>query len=180
MKQWESLFAELRLSSHEKKAIVRFCAEPQGLGFLPLSELLKHHHRRGEAMELLAWGVKHNPGYLPARVKLARELLLRGVVCAAWDVLLVFLEGSEENFLGYKTAFFCALLLGNRAESFRLAKLLEALNQYDRELKTLVNCLLLEGFSQAQQELLAALASQGVKVVRPGRQQLAGASFTAV
>jgi hypothetical protein len=163
MKRWQCIFAELSpLNAQEKRTIKGFLAKPEGLGFLPLVAMLKSKKMPTEAVELLHWGLSRNPRYTPARVMLGRELYLLGLIPAAWDTLLPLLAEQVDNFLAYKTAFCCALLQSDRAQSFSLAKKLEGINKYDHEVTSLLQTLIIEGFSKAQALVRQQLALQGI------------------
>jgi hypothetical protein len=169
MKRWQCLFEELNLSTGERRASKAFFTKPEGLRFLPLVAILKSRKMPVEAVELLSWGLRRSPHYTPARVMLGRELYLLGLIAAAWDTLRPLLAEQLDNFTAYKTAFCCALLHGDRRQSYSLAKKLEEINRYDHEVKTLLHTLIIEGFERTQQLLRAQLAQQSISpLLAPG------------
>ena len=56
-RHWVSQFQKLPLSKAERQILGKFEADPAGLGFLPLADVLKAHKLYDEALELMSEGV---------------------------------------------------------------------------------------------------------------------------
>ena len=84
---WTALLNKLTLSRTEREVVKRFEADPSGRTFLPIADILRSHRLQDESLELRTQGVDRHPTFSVARVVLARELLQKGLVEAAWRTL---------------------------------------------------------------------------------------------
>src|SRR4051812_43320752 len=109
---WWSMLTSLPLSLTEREVAKRFEADPLGRTFLPVADILRSHRLVDESLELLAQGVARHPGFAVARVVLARELLQKGAIVDAWQILEDSPVALRDNLLAQKLRFRLALLLG--------------------------------------------------------------------
>ena len=164
---WIKMIRRLPTSRSEQEVLRRFEEDPSGRQFLPLSDVLRNHKLVNEAMELLAQGLEDHPGFSVARVVLARELFLRGLIFDAWTVLDRAPFPLSDNVLAQKLKYKIAILLGDEAGASSAYQYLNIQQGIDPEIKTIAYHLELDGIAVTRETYRADLIKRGVDVQMP-------------
>jgi tetratricopeptide (TPR) repeat protein len=153
----------LALSRSELTVVDRYRNDPQGRAFLPMSDLLRTHQKRDEAIELLMRGLQLHPGFSAARVILARELYTKGILSDALEILLNSPVALDDNALAQKLFFRLYILAGDLTRVELVRHQLETRSMMDDETRELADRLGLQGFDGAQMHLIHEFRSRGVE-----------------
>lgn len=167
MNPWLSLFSDLSLSRQEKEVVERFNLNPAGLGFLPLVEILKNHKLVDEAIELLTWGVERHPHYPAARVLLAKELYLRGMVQESYNKLQVTHLPLGDNVLAQNLLLKGAILLGYESSARGILQHMKRQQMLDGENRNLGNTFEIEGLGKARAKIIAEFKRADINPLLP-------------
>ena len=158
---------QLPLSRVEQEVVRRFQEDPTGRQFLPLSDVLRNHKLIDESLELLTQGVHNHPGFVIARVVLARELFQRGLVLEAWEALEKSPSSLSDNILAQKLRFKMAILLGDETTARNAMQLLRIQQGVDPESRRIFDQLDVEGALAAREGFRAELRKKGVDLRLP-------------
>ncbi len=153
----------LALSRSELTVVDRYRNDPQGRAFLPMSDLLRTHQKRDEAIELLMRGVQMHPGFSAARVILARELYTKGLLSDALEVLLNSPVSLNDNALAQKLLFRLYILAGDLSRVEMVRHQLETHTVMDDETRELADHLGLQGFEGAKMHLIHEFRNRGIE-----------------
>lgn len=164
---WLPILQGLPLSRTEREVVRRFEQDPEGRSFLPVADILRSHRLHDEALELLTQGVERHPGFTVARVCLARDLLQKGLVEAAWRALDESPVPLKENLLAQKLRLRLALLLGREAMARQTLFLLKSSQTLDAETKRIADAIELAGFASARDKLIADMRERGTELTLP-------------
>ncbi len=173
---WSSLLRSLPLSKSESDVVRRFEAEPEGRSFLPLADILRAHRLTDEALELLTQGVERHPNFTVARVVLARELLQKGMVEAAWRVLEESPTPLRSNVMAQKLRFKIALLLGLQVEVTALLQYFQVEQLHDRDTKRLADLVASKSLDKAREKLIEEMREKGVSPLLPNLEKRSSGS----
>jgi tetratricopeptide (TPR) repeat protein len=161
---WISAIDQLPLSRTEQEVVRRFLQDPGGRGFLPVADVLRTHKLLEESLELLTLGVQRHPSFTVARVVLARELYLRGMLLQAWTLL----EGSPvplyDNVLAQKLIFKMAVAFGDERSALSSYTALRQLQGLDDEAKRLGEMLEANGIAITRDTWRKELRLKGIEV----------------
>jgi tetratricopeptide (TPR) repeat protein len=176
---WIPILQGLPLSRTEREVVRRFEQDPEGRSFLPVADILRSHRLHDEALELLTQGVERHPGFTVARVCLARDLLQKGLVEAAWRALEESPVPLKENLLAQKLRFRLALLLGREDMGRQTLFLLKSSQTLDAETKRIGDAIELAGFASARDKLIADMKERGTELTLPEAPPVAPAARAA-
>ena len=129
------LLASLDLSRTEREVAKRFELDPQGRAFLPVGDILRAHGHQNEAIEILLQGVDRHPTFTVARVVLARELYLKGMVSDALRVLEDSTSSLRDNILAQKIFFKIHVLLQDESAARAVHEHLKVNRLLDGEIR---------------------------------------------
>ena len=164
---WTPLLNSLPLSRAERETIKRFREDASGRGFLPVADILRAHRLIDESLELLTQGVQQHPKFTVARVILVRELLGKGLVSEAWQVLEQSPEPLRENVLAQKLRLKLTLLMGDEAAAKATHQHLKIQQMQDLDSKKLGELLEVSGIAAAQAALARDFLDRGVELILP-------------
>lgn len=164
---WLPILQSLTLSRTEREVVRRFENEPEGRSFLPVADILRAHQLHDEALELLTQGVERHPGFTVARVFLARDLLQKGLVEAAWRTLEESPVPLKDNLLAQKLSVRVGLLLGLEARVRQILAGLKLNQGIDVETKRIADAIELLGFMAAREKLIDELKDRGTHLNLP-------------
>ncbi|NBQ53914.1 MAG: hypothetical protein EBU49_10075 [Proteobacteria bacterium] len=158
------LLASLDLSRTEREVAKRFELDPQGRAFLPVGDILRAHGHQNEAIEILLQGVERHPTFTVARVVLARELYLKGMVSDALRVLEDSTSSLRDNILAQKIFFKIHVLLQDESAARAVHEHLKVNRLLDGEIRRYGEVMDLQGFVAARQRLLKDLSDAGIEL----------------
>jgi tetratricopeptide (TPR) repeat protein len=158
------LLASLDLSRTEREVAKRFELDPQGRAFLPVGDILRAHGHQNEAIEILLQGVDRHPTFTVARVVLARELYLKGMVSDALRVLGDSTSSLRDNILAQKIFFKIHVLLQDESAARAVHEHLKVNRLLDGEIRRYGEVMDLQGFVAARQRLLKDLSDAGIQL----------------
>jgi tetratricopeptide (TPR) repeat protein len=158
------LLASLDLSRTEREVAKRFELDPQGRAFLPVGDILRAHGHQNEAIEILLQGVERHPTFTVARVVLARELYLKGMVSDALRVLADSTSSLRDNILAQKIFFKIHVLLQDESAARAVHEHLKVNRLLDGEIRRYGEVMDLQGFVAARQRLLKDLSDAGIEL----------------
>lgn len=164
---WLPILQGLPLSRTEREVVRRFEQDPEGRSFLPVADILRSHRLHDEALELLTQGVERHPGFTVARVCLARDLLQKGLVEAAWRALEESPVALKENLLAQKLRLRLALLLGHEELGRQTLFLLKSTQALDAETKRIADHIELSGLASARDQLIVEMKERGTELTLP-------------
>ena len=164
---WIKMIQQLPISRSEQEVLRRFEQDPSGRQFLPLSDVLRNHKLLDESIELLTQGVQAHPGFSVARVVLARELFLRGLIMDAWTTLDRAPFHLSDNVLAQKLKYKMAILLGDEASANSALQYLNIQQGVDPEIKKISFEVQREGISIARISYRDELVARGVNLQMP-------------
>lgn len=164
---WSSILRNLPLSKAEIEVVRRFEIEPEGRSFLAVADILRSHRLVDEALELLSQGVENHPHFTVSRVVLARELLQKGMVEAAWRVLDDSPTSLRSNVMAQKIKLKLALLQAFEPEVVAILKHLDVAQLHDSETKRLADIVSGSGHAKAREKLLQEMRDKGIEPLLP-------------
>lgn len=163
--RWIPLLRRLKLNRSEQAVVERFQLDPHGRSFLPVADLLRNHDLHEESLELLSEGVERHPTFTVARVVLARELLNKGMVAEAWQILERSTESLVENVLASKLKLKLAVLLNKPREAKEINEQLRLRRMYDDETQNIGESIRIGQFKTARNQLIHTLKMQGIPLL---------------
>ncbi len=163
-RHWVSQFEKLPLTKLERQVFAKFELDPEGLGFLALSDVLKAHKLYDEALELLSEGVSRHPNYVVARVALARDLLARGLIDASWQSLEEAPLEARSNALSHKIRLKLALLRQDSAAVEKATESLKLESSLDQETRGLLDLIRVSGSEAARKALMREFSDRGINL----------------
>jgi len=164
---WTPLLNSLPLSRAERETIKRFREDASGRGFLPVADILRAHRLIDESLELLTQGLQQHPNFTVARVILVRELLGKGLVSEAWQVLEQSPEPLRDNVLAQKLRLKLTLLIGDEAAAKATNQHLKLQQMQDLDSKKLGELLEVSGIAAAQAALVRDFSERGIELILP-------------
>ncbi len=164
---WVKLLQDLPLSRTEREILKRFEKEPEGKGFLPVSDILRAHDLKTESLELLTEGLDRFPTYSVARVVLIRELYENGMLAQAWQHLIQSPTPLNQNALAQKLSLRLHLILGKENEARDILKNMKKLNMVDQHIKALSEKLDIAGIASIRDQLIDELKEKGSEISFP-------------
>lgn len=167
---WLPILQGLELSRSEREVVRRFEQDPDGRSFLPIADILRSHRLQDEALELLMQGVERHPGFTVARVCLARDLLQKGLIEAAWRALVESPVSLKENLLAQKLKFRLALLLADDDTVRQTLQLLKGHQGLDPETKRIAEAVERMGTVAARTKLIEEMRDRGTELSLPEAQ----------
>jgi len=176
-KVWTTMAGQLPLSKVEQEVFRRFQEDPNGRQFLPLSDILRNHDLIDESLELLTQGVQNHPTFAVARVVLARELFLRGLILEAWTVLENAPVALSDNILAQKLRFKMAIILGDEAGARQSMHLLKIQQGVDPESRRFFDTLELEGIISAREAFRQEFEKKGISLRLPSDVAASGSKL---
>ncbi len=169
------LLASLDLSRTEREVAKRFELDPHGRAFLPVGDILRAHGHQNEAIEILVQGVDRHPTFTVARVVLARELYLKGMVSDARRILEDSTSSLRDNILAQKIFFKIHVILQDESAARAVHEHLKINRLLDPEIRRYGEVMELQGFVAARQRLLKDLSDSGIEL-QPEAAQAIGDS----
>lgn len=161
------MVSQLPLSRVEQEVLRRFQEDPEGRQFLPLSDVLRSHKLIDESLELLTQGVQNHPGFVIARVVLARELFQRGLIMEAWSTLENAPSSLSDNILAQKLRLKMAILLGDESTARNAMNLLKIQQGVDPEIRRIFDQLEIDGAEFARDAFREELYKKGIALQLP-------------
>lgn len=167
------------LSRDEEKIIAAYEQDPDGVGFLPMAQLLYRLDHKDEAIEILLAGLATHPRHHVARVVVVQYLWEKGLFVMAHRLLSETpREALEGNALALELSFKLALVLederGARTSLASLgafsseAKLSNSARDPTTRVSELIRTYTLEGPAKARESLLADYDPQTIQLSVPG------------
>ena len=172
------LLSNLPLSKTERESVKRFSEDPAGRGFLPVADILRAYRFVDESLELLTQGVENHPQFTVARVILVRELLSKGLVGEAWQVLDQSAESLRDNVLAQKLRLKLTILLSDEPAAKATNQHLKLQQMHDLETKKLGEILDISGLAAAKAKLVKDFADRGTELVVPAVQPQVAAAVS--
>lgn len=169
---WIPILERLPLSRAEQAAVKRYQQDPHGRGFLPVADILRAHKRIDESLEILAQGVERHPTFTVARVVLARELLVKGLVLQSWQTLEESPQPLEDNVLAQKLRFRLCILLGDEERAKGNFQYMKKHQMLDRETSDMGEMLSLSGLERTKERLILDYRASGTELVLPTADEL--------
>ncbi len=148
----------------DRVLLERFRRDPDGRGFLSVSELLKACNFPAESLELLQSGVAAHPYFSAARVVLAKEFFQRGMICEALSIIEESPVNLKTNIMAQKIKLKALLLLQREQEFCAVLDFLSADRALDDECERLAQLFHRDGFTKAASVFAARLVAEGVPV----------------
>ncbi len=142
----------------------RFAQNPGARVFLPLAEILKKYQLADESLEMLVQGVEKHPRYTAARMVLAQEYFLRGMMEEAWGILSSTVDPIKENLLAQRLSLKLAIVLGLEFEARSAADHMRRRGMFDNETQPLGDGLRVMDFRKLVQEYRARLQASGINL----------------
>ena len=164
---WIDLLNTLPLSKTEQEIVKRFAKEPEGKGFLPVSDILRAHGLTEESLEILVQGLNRFPTYSVARVVLIRELYECGMIAQAWKALIQSPTTLKQNTLAQKLSYRLHVILGKEIEAREIFDHMKRSTMVDQETRKLSDKLDISGIEFVRQELINELEAKGVEIAFP-------------
>jgi len=161
LKHWVETLNSLRLNEAEREIVRRFEHDSDGRMFLPVSDILRAHDKRDEAIELLIQGVSRHPRYSVARVFLARELFLKGMADDAWDYLQSSPVNLSDNMLAQSLIFKLSAVLEDEIAARATLQNFKNNNLRDQEIAELGKLLVVEGIAAVKDLILRDAVKRG-------------------
>lgn len=162
---WKPILDALPLNRAEKKLVETFYQQPKSRLFLSVALVLRSHKHIDDAVELLSWGVTQQPDFVAARVQLAHELYLKGLMTPAWQTLSQSQTPLATNVLAQKLLFKLSLILGFESSARSIYQFIVHQDMLDAGISRLGNELQKKGFSAAVKALQADLFKEGITVM---------------
>lgn len=154
MKQWLDTVNRLPLTEAEREIVRRFERDIEGRMFLPVSDILRTHDKKEEAIELLIQGVSRHPRYAVARVFLARELFLKGMTDDAWEYLQSSPVSLSDNMLAQSLIFKLSAVLEDEVAARATLQNIRSQNLREDEVAELGKILVVEGIGAVKEVVL--------------------------
>ncbi len=158
------LLATLDLSRTEREVAKRYEIDPDGRAFLPVADILRAHGHQNEAIEILIQGVDRHPTFTVARVVLARELYMKGMVSDARRALDDTTSSLRDNILAQKLFFKINVLLQDESAARAVHEHLKVNRLLDAEIRRYGEIMDLQGFVASRQRLLKDLSDSGIEL----------------
>src|SRR5512137_672345 len=125
-------------TSEIAKLTERIAKDPKSKLFVPLAEEYKKTGDIEMAIQVLADGLRSNPGYVTARSFLGRLLLDKGDLAGAQKELEEVIKAIPDNLLAQRKLGDIYVLQGRGNDAQQRYKAAHALNPADKELPSLI------------------------------------------
>lgn len=161
---WIALLDNFPLTKSDREIVARFRADPEGIGFLSLFEVLKSCGFQAESLELLQVGVAKHARFTAARVVLAKEFWQCGMAVEALTVITESPTNLTTNILAKKIELKALLITGDESGFRQVLNFLTTENALDTECERLAQGYYIEGFTKARSAFAEELVRNGVPV----------------
>lgn len=167
-----SLWEELNnLTPQEWDHINRYEAQPNGIAFVPVAEILRKRGYLVESIVLLEEGIASYPNLLSARVALAKDYYTRGMMKEARAQLNYVLRRSQENLTAQRLTLKVALVSHDKDEVILRLQILKRLFTDDEFTHNVRDCIITSDWDGARHLVVVELKKLGVNLEEPKRNE---------
>ncbi|MFK7872516.1 MAG: hypothetical protein AB8C84_05010 [Oligoflexales bacterium] len=142
--------------------IKKFEKDPEYLGFLPVSDILKSYGYHHQSLEILIQGVEDHPYFTAARVHLVKELFDQGLFRHSWQIFEQSPCILDQNPTALILKWKLSILLRFEKLAFDISYDLQSKKNFDKDIKEKCELIVSGFFSQVESSLKESLLEQRI------------------